>query len=465
MRSRRLTVAAVVALLAYLAGQAPAQVAPRPVAPTGPALRLGALLPLTGPGAWFGTEIKQGLELAAAELDPAPRRGGAAPGGGTSESGTPPGDGAEPKTDTGTRPPAPAATGETAPAAASPETKKAETRPPPEPVEPADRPRTVTLVVQTVDVQPLDVRDAEAEVNRMLGAGVNAILTASPTPTLAVYPLAAGRDVLVLHAGLATERFPATSRSLFQLRPSAAARADVLGAYAWERGIRRLGVLGDSDSFGRAVRAAVAARWRQQGGHLVHDESVSLDASDLRSRLRAAARVAPEAVVLGFQGTALGEAARALRDAGFAGQILATDDDRAARLAGGRAMDGALILADAFVPLPGTRGARFARAYEARHGQPPSRFAASAYETATLLAEAAQRSLRDGRGVTGSRLRDVLVTGRRFPSLYAGELVVRDDGTIARPLALFRVEREGLTFETYVALDGRAVGGAPGSDP
>ena len=94
--------------------------------------------------------------------------------------------------------------------------------------------------------------------------------------------------------------------------------------------------------------------------------------------------------MLGFQGPALGEAARALRDAGYAGLILAADDDRAALLAGGRALDGALLLSDAFVPLPGTRGARFARAYEARHGQPPSRFAASAYETAMLLAEAAQ---------------------------------------------------------------------------
>ncbi len=309
------------------------------------------------------------------------------------------------------------------------------------------------------------MRDAEAETNRMLGAGVNAILTASPTPALAVYPIAAARDVLVLHAGLATERFPATSRSLFQLRPSAAARADVLGAYAWQRGIRRLGVLGDSDGFGRSVRAAVAARWRQQGGHLAHDESVSLEASDLRARLRAVARLAPEAVVLGFQGTALGEAARALRDAGYAGQILATDDDRAALLAGGRAADGALILADAFVPLPGTRGARFARAYEARYGQLPSRFAACAYETATLLAEAAELSIRQGRGVTGSRLREVLVGGRRFPSLYAGDVVVREDGAIARPLALFRVVRDGLTFETYVALDGRAIGVPKGSDP
>jgi ABC-type branched-subunit amino acid transport system substrate-binding protein len=464
MRSRRLTVVAVVALLACPAGQAPAQLSPQPAAPVGPALRLGALLPLTGPGAWFGAEIKQGLDLAAAELDPGGRRGGATSGGGAAESGPPAAGSAESKTDTGPRPPAAAPAVETAPATASPETTKASS-PPPEPIEPTGRPRTLTLVVQAVDVQPLDVRDAEAETNRMLGAGVNAILTASPTPALAVYPIAAARDVLVLHAGLATERFPATSRSLFQLRPSAAARADVMGAYAWQRGIRRLGVLGDSDGFGRSVRAAVAARWRQQGGHLAHDESVSLEASDLRARLRAVARLAPEAVVLGFQGTALGEAARAIRDAGYAGQILAMDDDRAALLAGGRAADGALILTDAFVPLPGTRGARFARAYEARHGQLPSRFAASAYETATLLAEAAELSIRQGRGVTGSRLREVLVGGRRFPSLYAGDVVVRDDGAIARPLALFRVVRDGLTFETYVALDGRAIGGPKGSDP
>jgi ABC-type branched-subunit amino acid transport system substrate-binding protein len=192
---------------------------------------------------------------------------------------------------------------------------------------------------------------------------------------------------------------------------------------------------------------------------------VSLDASDLRARLRAVARAGPDAVVLGFEGQALGEAARALRDAGYGGLLLATDDDRAALLRGGGALDGALLLADAFVPLPDSRGARFARAYEARYGRPPSRFAASAYEVGTLLAEAGERLLREGRAVAGSRLRDVLVAGRRFPSLYAGDLVVRDDGGLARPLALFRAEGDRLVFETYVDLDGRALGAARRSDP
>jgi ABC-type branched-subunit amino acid transport system substrate-binding protein len=465
MRSRRLAVVAVVALLVCPAGPAPGQPAPGPATPTGPVLRLGALLPLTGPGAWFGAEIKQGLELAAAELDPAPRRIVSPAAGGASESGTSRAGEGQPKAGPESQPGShrPGQTAAESPSSAP--TKDRSRRPPTEPIEPADRPRTLTLVLQALDVQPLDVRDAGAEVTRLLGVGVAAVVTASPTPTLTVYPLAAARDVLVLHAGLATERFPAASRTLLQLRPSVADRADILGAHAWERGIRRLGLLAGGDGFGRAVRAAVAARWRQQGGHLIHEESVSLDASNLRQRLRAVARAAPEAVVLGFQGVALGEAARAVRDAGYAGLLLATDDDRAALLGGGGALDGALILADAFVPVPGSRGARFARAYEARYGQPPSRFAASAYEAATLLAEAAHRSLREGRAVAGSRLRDVLAAGRRFPSLYAGDLVVRDDGTLARPLTLFRVEGDRLAFETYVGLDGRALGAPQRSDP
>ena len=329
-------------------------------------------------------------------------------------------------------------------------------------MEALDRPRTVTLAVQALDVQPLDVRTAGAETGRLLASGVIAIVTASPTPTLAAYPLVTARDVLLLYAGLPTDRFPAASRTLLHLRPPVAARAEVLAAHAWALGIRRLALLAGGDDFGGAVRAGAAARWRKQGGSLVREESLSLDAADLRSRLRAVARSGPEAVVLGYQGAALGEAARALRSAGYAGRLLAVDDDRAALLAGGPALDGALILSDAFVPVPGTRGARFARAYEARHAQPPSRFAASAYETAVLLADAAPRALRGGI-LSGSRLRAAL-GGRRSPSLYAGDVVVRDDGTLARPLALFRVEGNKLSFDSYVDVEGRAVSLPQGSE-
>ena len=51
------------------------------------------------------------------------------------------------------------------------------------------------------------------------------------------------------------------------------------------------------------------------------------------------------------------------------------------------------------------------------------------------------------------------------PSLYAGDLVIRDDGTVARPLALFRVDQSRLTFESYVGVDGRALAAPPETTP
>ena len=139
------------------------------------------------------------------------------------------------------------------------------------------------------------------------------------------------------------------------------------------------------------------------------------------------------------------------------------DDDRAALLAAGPALDGALVLADAFVPVPSTRGARFARAYAATHGQPPSRFAAAAYETAVGLADAVPAAVRSG-NLSGSRLRDALVAGRRFPSSRARSRSATTAGTLLRPLALFRVEANKLSFDGYVDAEDARVSVPPASD-
>lgn len=449
------------ALVACPVGRASGQPAPGAGAPARPVVRLGALLPLSAAGAWFGAEIKQGLELAVAELDPSPRRNlstSSAPSGSTTDEARE----SAPAEEKPSTPAGQAGTGADSAAADGDKPKAA--GPPPEPIEPPDRPRTTSLSLQAQDVQPLDIRAASSEMTRLLGAGVTAVVTASATPTLAARPLASARDVLVLHAGLVGERFPAPGRTVLQLRPSVAARAEILAAHASERGIKRLALLAGGDDFGRGVRAGTGARWRKQGGHLVHEESLSLDAADLRSRLRAAIRSGPEAIVLGYQGAGLGEAARALRAAGYQGRLLGVDDDRAAALVAGPALDGALLLSDAFVPVPGTRGARFARAYEARHSQPPSRFAAIAYETAVLLADAAS-TLPRGASVSGSRLREALASARDVPSLFAGTVRLRDDGAFARPLALFLVEKGKLTFESYVDEDGRAVAVPPSGEP
>lgn len=394
-----------------------------------PRLRLGALLPLTGASAWYGEEMRHGMELAAADLNPPPRS-------------------TQPTTRSLTTP------GTSGPdQAAPPEAGGAQEGVP----NPALR-----VSLEILDVQPLNVRDAAADFMRLAATGTTVVFTASATPTLAIHPLAASRDILVVHQGLPGDRFPASSQTLLHTRPSVGSRAAGLAAAAWEHGIRRLAVLAGGDEFGRAVRATLSAGWRERGASLAYEESLLLEAPDLPVRLARVARLRPEAVCLAFRGQDLGELARRLREAGYAGLLLALDDDPAALLTAGPALSDTMLLVDRFVPEPETRGARFAKAYEAKFGRSPSRFAANAYDAVSILAEATRVALQEGRGIpSGARLRETLLARRAFPSVYGGQIVVRDDGTLERPLALFRVERGREVFVRYISPSGRP--GAPRS--
>jgi ABC-type branched-subunit amino acid transport system substrate-binding protein len=290
-----------------------------------------------------------------------------------------------------------------------------------------------------------------AQFGQLAALGVPVVLTASPTPTLAIYPTAAARDILVVHQGLLTSRLPATSRTLLHVRPSVATRAEALVAYARGRGAVRLGILASGDEFGRAVRAVAAARWRAWGLALVQDESVSLQTPDLGERLRRLVRLAPDALLLGLEGPDLGDVARRAREAGYPGFVLALDDDPAVALAAGPELEPAVVLAEAFVAEPGTRAERFAEAYRKKFGGPPSRWAAQGYEAVAMIADGV-RAAREGRGgpVGGARLRDALVARRSFPALSGGRVVLRDDGSVVRPLGLFAASGGRLTFVRYV---------------
>lgn len=404
-------------LLAALPGSAQSPSAPPAGGPgarsTLPTVRLGALLPLTGASAWYGKEIRQGMELAIAELNGA--------GGPQAQAGADKGDTAKPA------------------------------EPAPPPIEGGLTPPGFQLSLEALDVRPLDVKDAAADFARLVATPTPIVFTASVTPTLAIHQLAAARDVLVVHQGLVTDRFPATSRTFLHTRSPVAARVEALLAHARERGVRRLALLAAGDDFGKVARARAASAWRARGGSVAHEESLTLDAPDLGARLGPVARAAPDAILLAFRGPDLGDLAARLRDAGYRGLFLALDDDPAATLAANLALDGAAIVAEALVPEAGGAGERFARAYKEKYKSAPSRYAANAYEAVAMVAEAIRVAREQGATAPGGvRLREALLARRTFPSVYGGRVVLRDDGTLERPLALFTVERGKLTFVRYV---------------
>lgn len=438
--------------LAPLPPSLPGLPAPAPARESGPALVIGALLPLSGDSAPFGKEMRQGMELAADELGPkAPPRSAEAKG---SDVKTPDAEakGSDAKTSGAEATPPPEGPGAVR-AADDPKPKAASgtegDAPKSDSAPVLPTPPALRVVLDFVDVDPLDLKAAERGLAKVVAGGAGVVFTASPTPTLAVLPLAAARDVLVLHLGAPSDRLPGTSRTLLQVRPSPAVRVAGLVDYAWERGVRRLAVVSGGDDFGKAVRAALVPRWRSRGVLLVADESLTVEAADLRSRLGRIARQAPEAVCLAFRGLELGSMAVALREVGYAGLLLTLDDDRATLLAAGPTLQDMVIVSDAFVAEP-EPAAAFAKAYQAKYKQAPSRFAATAYDAVRVLAAAARSGPADRLLDRGGQLRAALVSRRTFESVFGGELVVRDDGVVERPLAVFDVTAGQAAFLRYV---------------
>ena len=98
---------------------------------------------------------------------------------------------------------------------------------------------------------------AESETNRLLASGVTAIVTASPTPTLAAYPLAARARRPRAPRGPPHRPLPRRPAGRCSSSgPRSQPAAEVLAAHAWELGIGAWPLLAGGDDFGRAVRAA-----------------------------------------------------------------------------------------------------------------------------------------------------------------------------------------------------------------
>jgi ABC-type branched-subunit amino acid transport system substrate-binding protein len=466
-----------------------------------PAVLVGALLPVAGPAAWFGEEMKRGLELAALHAAP-PRRAAPARGGGGRDGARPDGreapgadrtrstdadagageggearetdEAAEPDRDVAGDTPARGDRndGESSGAAAG-ESRRADPRGdagsrgqegdaarsgagrgpsagPAVPPRAADGRPAVRLTVQVEAVQPLDARQALDALGRLAGARV--VFTASPAPTLAVHPAAAGRLLPLVHLGFRGGRLP-PGPLLLHARPTPTRLGQALAAYAWERGLRRVAVVAAGDDASQAVRAGFGAGWRDRGAAPVAEEAVTLEAPDVARRLARVARLRPDAVVAALHGEELGELARRLREAGFDGPVLAADDDPAAALAAGPALTDLWLLTDAFAPVDQARSGRFAAEYQAKFGREPSRFAAAAYDAARLVAEALGAAGRPGAGP--DRLAAAIRARGPAPSVFDGELALGADGTLEHPLALSVVHGGRVAFVRYVGLDGR----------
>ena len=97
---------------------------------------------------------------------------------------------------------------------------------------------------------------------------------------------------------------------------------------------------------------------------------------------------------------------------------------------------------------------RFVAAYKAKTGKEPEFYAANYYEGVYILAELIKKAkAKGGDWWNGKALRDALVEIKKFPSVYGGNIEFNpEDGTCRKKTALFVVKGGDRVFQKYMEI-------------
>lgn len=300
-----------------------------------PDIKIGAILSLSGPGAPYGTSIKNGVDLALDQIN--------ADGGITIEGGT--------------------------------------TKP-------------VTLVFRDAQSEPQIGVQAAQEV---LDAGVVATIGADISDvTLAIAPVFQEAEVVLLSPATSSPRLSTAGEYIFRNFPSDDLEAVNAANYIYNQaGLRNVAVIGNQNEFGIGVKNAFIERFRGLGGRLLGQTSYPADAASYDAQVAEILETPPPAIYIAGYTEDTAAVIQTLRDAGYEGPLFGTGavlGDRLIELAGAAADDFVFPHPAFDLDNDDEDVQAFVTAYEGKYGSPPDVYAAHGYDAMNILALAIQEA-------------------------------------------------------------------------
>lgn len=226
---------------------------------------------------------------------------------------------------------------------------------------------------------------------RLMQEDPPAVLTAGSSVVLALSPLATSNEVILANIGaqspvLSTDAHP----DVYNFIPTSALEAQRLAERIHDDlGITRMGVLLVDNDYGIDTSQSFIEAYEELGGEIVREERHELGGTDMRTQLIQIRGADPEGLLIVSNVGEVGHAAAQTRELGLDiplfGLTFSLSPDNFA--IAGDAMDGMRGIAVTFQGT-GDVGEDFGARYEEMHGTAPTVYAAVAYDSVRILAEA-----------------------------------------------------------------------------
>jgi branched-chain amino acid transport system substrate-binding protein len=167
-------------------------------------------------------------------------------------------------------------------------------------------------------------------------------------------------------------------------------------------GFRRVGVIHVDQAGPAGMAASFTTRFKELGGAIAASEKGAASSTDWRSQLTKVAGTHPQAIYAVTYPLEGGNVVKQARELGIATPILGGQpmEDPEVRRIAGTAADGVMFTTTTLsTEITGEPGRRFVAAFKAKYGKEPGSFAAEAYDAFDLVVDAMKKGKVDGPGI------------------------------------------------------------------
>lgn len=266
----------------------------------------------------------------------------------------------------------------------------------------------------------------------MVSDGIQYVLSSFSSQTLALAPIAANEEVVLINGGAQSDALGEQGPFLFNTIPLLRNESVALAEKLREDGVGSAAIIYTSDDGGEAARENFEEAFTEQGGQITGVESAEFGGTDFRSQLTKLRATDPEVLVLGAFGQDSDNIIGQVREIGWDVPLANTSWVAIPAVLANPAAEGLRLTTIPFEP-----GEDFQQEYEQEYGEAPeSAFIGNYYDGVMIFAEAFEQVCDSGaETVSGAALADAMREIGTFDSVYGSQLTF-EEGTASRPIEL-----------------------------
>ena len=294
------------------------------------------------------------------------------------------------------------------------------------------------------DYKNVDVNLAVTGVQKMISIDKIPIVLASfSAPTLGVQPICARAKVVMINGGAYSPKL-VEKPFLHTIRMAQHQTVPPTLKFLWKQGVRKIGVLYISDPAGEMpAKQYIEPIWKKMGGTIVAMEPHQPGLTDFSAYLARIKAGDPDAIYDISTGQDQAYIVKGAREMGMKIPIVVPDwNPTDFNPIAGETSENTYVASDFFDrESTDAKTVKFVSAYEKKWNEKADFYSANYYDAVSyILPELMKRvAKKGGNPLDGDQLEKAIWSNPTFETVYGGSMKLNPDGTVNKPLVIFKI--------------------------